>query len=133
MRPKDAEGIANSVDLDQTAPLGAVWSGSAVCPDLSVWKLRVIMIIVSWKIILLTVWLTVSYFKTFKNIYPQIREIFYPGKLVVFKMLFTGVRDFFVQKNDNATFKCKQHRPWSDPLSTSELGHYCLPTWKGPF
>ena len=37
MRPKDAEGIANSVDPDQTAPLGAVWSGSAllsrhICP-----------------------------------------------------------------------------------------------------
>ena len=29
MRPKDAEGIANSVDPDQTA-LGAVWSGSAL-------------------------------------------------------------------------------------------------------
>ena len=27
---KDAEGIANSVDPDQTAPLGAVWSGSAL-------------------------------------------------------------------------------------------------------
>ena len=30
MSPKDAEGIANSVDPDQTAPLGAVWSGSAL-------------------------------------------------------------------------------------------------------
>ena len=30
MHPKDAEGIANSVDPDQTAPLGAVWSGSAL-------------------------------------------------------------------------------------------------------
>ena len=30
MRPKDAEGIANSVDPDRTAPLGAVWSGSAL-------------------------------------------------------------------------------------------------------
>ena len=30
MHPKDAEGIANSEDPDQTAPLGAVWSGSAV-------------------------------------------------------------------------------------------------------
>ena len=29
MHPKDAEGIANSVDLDQTALL-AVWSGSAL-------------------------------------------------------------------------------------------------------
>ena len=28
--PKDAEGIANSVDPDQTAPLGALWSGSAL-------------------------------------------------------------------------------------------------------
>ena len=27
---KDAEEIANSVDPDQTAPLGAVWSGSAL-------------------------------------------------------------------------------------------------------
>ena len=30
MCPKDAAGIANSVDPDQTAPLGAVWSGSAL-------------------------------------------------------------------------------------------------------
>ena len=30
MLPKDAEGIANSVDPDQTAPLGAVWSVSAL-------------------------------------------------------------------------------------------------------
>ena len=39
MPPKDAEGIANSEDPDQTAPLGAVLSGSALlCPDLSVRK-----------------------------------------------------------------------------------------------
>ena len=30
MHPKDAAGIANSVDPDQTAPLGEVWSGSAL-------------------------------------------------------------------------------------------------------
>ena len=30
MNPKDANGMANSVDPDQTAPLGAVWSGSAL-------------------------------------------------------------------------------------------------------
>ena len=30
MHPKDAAGIANSVDPDQTAPRGAVWSGSAM-------------------------------------------------------------------------------------------------------
>ena len=31
MHPKDAkEGIANNVDPDQTAPLGAVWSWSAL-------------------------------------------------------------------------------------------------------
>ena len=30
MLPKNAEGMANSVDPDQTAPLGAVWSGSAL-------------------------------------------------------------------------------------------------------
>ena len=27
---EDADGIANSVDQDQTAPLGAVWSGSTL-------------------------------------------------------------------------------------------------------
>ena len=27
---KGVDGIANSVDPDQTAPLGAVWSGSAL-------------------------------------------------------------------------------------------------------
>ena len=28
MSPNDTDGMANSVDPDQTAPLGAVWSGS---------------------------------------------------------------------------------------------------------
>ena len=38
MSPNDADGMANSVDPDQTAPLEAVWSGSAlfaqvhICP-----------------------------------------------------------------------------------------------------
>ena len=30
MCPKDADGMANGVDPDQTAPLGAVWSGSTM-------------------------------------------------------------------------------------------------------
>ena len=30
MNPNDADGMANSVDPDQTAPLGAVWSGFAL-------------------------------------------------------------------------------------------------------
>ena len=30
MSPNDADGMANSVDPNQTAPLGAVWSGSAL-------------------------------------------------------------------------------------------------------
>ena len=30
MSPNDADEMANSVDPDQTAPLGAVWSGSAL-------------------------------------------------------------------------------------------------------
>ena len=30
MGPNDADRMANSVDPDQTAPLGAVWSGSAL-------------------------------------------------------------------------------------------------------
>ena len=30
MSPNDADGMANSVDPYQTAPLGAVWSGSAL-------------------------------------------------------------------------------------------------------
>ena len=30
MGPNDAAGMANSVDPDQTAPLGAVWSGSTM-------------------------------------------------------------------------------------------------------
>ena len=38
MCPKDADGMANSIDFDQTAPLGTVWSGSAlfvslICPS----------------------------------------------------------------------------------------------------
>ena len=30
MHPQDADGIANNVDPDQMAPLGAVWSGSVL-------------------------------------------------------------------------------------------------------
>ena len=30
MSPKDADGMANSADPDQTAPLGAVWSRSTL-------------------------------------------------------------------------------------------------------
>ena len=30
MRPIDADGMANGVDPDRTAPLEAVWSGSAL-------------------------------------------------------------------------------------------------------
>ena len=30
LSPNHADGMANSVDHDQTAPLGAVWSGSAL-------------------------------------------------------------------------------------------------------
>ena len=44
MHPKDAEGIANSVDRDQTATLEAVWSGSALfaqtCLSENIGKLR---------------------------------------------------------------------------------------------
>ena len=49
MCPNDAEGIANSVDPDQTAPLGAFSRSSliwvcTVCPDLSVRKLWIIVV-----------------------------------------------------------------------------------------
>ena len=30
MSPKDADGMANSVDPDQTAPIGTLWSASTV-------------------------------------------------------------------------------------------------------
>ena len=33
MSPNDADRMENSVDPDQTAPLGAVWSGSALFPQ----------------------------------------------------------------------------------------------------
>ena len=44
MSPKDVDGIANSEDPDQTAPLGAVIWVCTVCPDLSVPKLRIIAV-----------------------------------------------------------------------------------------
>ena len=43
-----AKGIANSEDPDQTAPIGAVWSGSALFADLTVRKLRVIILGWAW-------------------------------------------------------------------------------------
>ena len=38
MSPNDADRMANSVDPDQTAPLGAVWSGSALFALGAVWS-----------------------------------------------------------------------------------------------
>ena len=45
MSPNDADGMANSVDPDQTAPVGAVWSGSVLfaaqaCLWENLWSLR---------------------------------------------------------------------------------------------
>ena len=44
MSPNDADGMANSVDPDQTARLGAVWSGPALfaqtCLSENLWTLR---------------------------------------------------------------------------------------------
>ena len=46
MSPKGADGMANSVDPDQTAPLGALWSGSALFVQAYLSeKLRLIMVI----------------------------------------------------------------------------------------
>ena len=46
MHPKDAAGILNSVDPDQTAPLGAVWSGSTLFAQAYLSeKLRIIMVL----------------------------------------------------------------------------------------
>ena len=40
MCPNDADGMANSVDPDQTTTLGAVWFESTVCSDPSVRKFK---------------------------------------------------------------------------------------------
>ena len=46
MCPKDADRMANSVDPDQTAPRGAVWSGSTLfaqtCLYETFWSLQYI-------------------------------------------------------------------------------------------
>ena len=44
MHPNDADGMANSVDPEQIAPLGAVIWVYTVCLDLSVLKFRNIMV-----------------------------------------------------------------------------------------
>ena len=46
MHPKDADGTANRVDPDQTAPLGDLIWVCTVCPDLSVRKLRIITVVI---------------------------------------------------------------------------------------
>ena len=52
MCPKGADGMANSVDSDQTAPLEAVWSGSTLfdhtCLSENLGKLRYTL---NWNII----------------------------------------------------------------------------------
>ena len=43
-RPKDADGMANSVDPDQTAPRSSLIWICTVCSDLSVSILRIFMV-----------------------------------------------------------------------------------------
>ena len=44
--PKDADGMANSVDTDQIVPLGAVWSGSTLFAQIYLsQKLRIITVL----------------------------------------------------------------------------------------
>ena len=45
MSPNDADGMANSVDPDQTAPLGAVWSGSALFAQTYLSENRIITVL----------------------------------------------------------------------------------------
>ena len=42
---KDTNGIANSEDLDQTAPRSSLICVCTICPDQSVRKLRIIMVL----------------------------------------------------------------------------------------
>ena len=43
MQPKDADEMTNSVDPDQTAPLGAVWSESALFAQTHLSQVKVFM------------------------------------------------------------------------------------------
>ena len=47
MSPNDADGIANSVDPDQTAPRSSLIWVCTVCPGISVRKLRIITVEIS--------------------------------------------------------------------------------------
>ena len=44
MCPNDADGMANSVDPDQTAPRSSLIRVCTVCPGISVQKLRIITV-----------------------------------------------------------------------------------------
>ena len=52
MIQKDVNGMTNSVDPDQTAPREEVWSGSTlfVCPGLSVWKLKIVVVFFAYTV-----------------------------------------------------------------------------------
>ena len=43
--PNDADGMANSVDPDQTAPLGAIWSRSALFAQAYLSENRIITVL----------------------------------------------------------------------------------------
>ena len=49
MSPNDADGMANSVDPDQTAPLVAVWSGSALFAQAYLSENRIITVLYQGK------------------------------------------------------------------------------------
>ena len=56
MCPKDPDGMTYSVDSDQTAPSGEVWSVYSVCPDLCVRKRRIFTVSRSISFLMHTFW-----------------------------------------------------------------------------
>ena len=74
MSSKDADRMANSVDPDQTAPLGSLIWVCTVCPGISVRKLRIITVFLTYILFfLLSTNLAFSalykYFNTYQSCY----------------------------------------------------------------
>ena len=77
MSPNDADGMANSVDPDQTAPLGAVWSGSALFAQAYLSQFRIITELIVQQPL---------HLKTFEN--SNLEEIYHEAPKMFWKICF---------------------------------------------
>ena len=108
MHPKDADGIANSVDPDQTARSSLIWV-CTVCPDLSVRKLSIITVSL---VLIFLIWQLIFILIGGKNFINHTKSLIYSAVINSTKLYFSALKSnislLAVNFEIRTTFQTKQ-------------------------